>query len=253
MNWGRSTFFALFVFGGIFFFVGCKPQWVAVQSEGNYLPIKEIQDDSLSLAFLKPYSDSVFKQMGQILCHSALALPKIKGSHETALGNFMSDVLLNQGRKIQPGVQASLLNLGGIRASLPQGPITLGNVYSLMPFENRVVLIQLGPKETKEMFRYIGEHPGTPFAGFELRCEEGTWKGWLNGTAFPESDSLLVATSDFLAQGGDKMNFFLPCPLKSDPGILLRDAIVGYMTDLNIMGQLLNSRLDGRIHACIEK
>jgi len=253
MNRGRNFTFTLFFFGAFIFGSGCTTRWVAVESSGSYLSLKEIKGDSLAEALLKPYSDSVFKSMGLVLCHSAEALPKVKGSFETALGNLMSDIILNRAKKILPEVQASLLNLGGIRASLPKGPIVLGNVYSLMPFDNRIAIIKLGPKEKKEMFRYIGEHPGTPFAGFELRCEKQNWIGLIKGEPIPENDSILVATSDFLAQGGDKMNFFLSNPLILDSGILLRDGIISYMVEINQSGQQITSQPDNRILPCIEK
>lgn len=253
MGRGRNAIFALFVFWVLTIALACNPKWVAVQSDASYLSLNQIKGDSLAEALLKPYSDSVSKSMGRVLCHSAKALPKIKGSAETALGNLMSDIVLDRARKNQPEVQASLLNLGGLRASLPEGPITLGNVFSLMPFDNRIALVKLGPKEKKEMFRYIGEHPGTPFSGFELRCENQNWMGFLKGEPIPENDSFYVATSDFLAQGGDKMNFFLTNPLFFDPGVLLRDAIISYMVESQQAGKNIHSQLDNRIVPCTEK
>lgn len=253
MNWGQLRCFALFFLGELVFLGACSPAFQIGQSEGHYLALNEIKADSLVEEFLKPYSDSVSKSMGQVVGHASVALPKIKGTHETALGNFMSDLLLERAQKMNPKVKASLLNLGGIRASLPNGPITLGDVFSLMPFDNKIVLIQLGPNEAKEMFEYIGKHPGTPFSGFTLRCEGEKWLAAFNGTNPGEGDSLMVATSDFLAQGGDKMNFFLTCPLKSDPGVLLREAIVEYLKEMTQEAKQVNSQLDGRIQPCSEQ
>jgi 2',3'-cyclic-nucleotide 2'-phosphodiesterase (5'-nucleotidase family) len=253
MGWGRNAIFALIAFGVFTFGIGCKVHWAAVQAEGRYLSLKELNNDEACLTILKPFSDSVANSMGLVLCHSAVALPKVKGQHETALGNLMSDIILNRARLLNPKVQVSLLNLGGIRASLPHGPITLGDVYSLMPFDNRISILQLGPQEKKEMFRYIGEHPGTPFSGFELRCLENNWTGLIHGLPIPESDSLVVVTTDFLAQGGDKMNFFLNSTLLSDPGLLLRDGIIAYMVENQDSGKEINSQVDHRILPCLEK
>jgi len=253
MGQGRNAFFALLVFWVVAYGVGCKPQWIAVQSDGAFLVVKDLKNDATCDEILKPFSDSVSKSMGLVLCQSSVALPKIKGVHETALGNLMSDILLNRAKLSNPQVQASLLNLGGIRASLPHGSITLGDVFSLMPFDNRIAIMHLGPSEKKEMFRYIGEHVGTPFSGFELRCEGNNWIGLFNGVPIPDSDSLLVATSDFLAQGGDKMNFFLTSTMLSDPGLLLRDGIIAYMNEHQHSGKAIYPKLDNRILPCNEK
>jgi hypothetical protein len=77
--------------------------------------------------------------------------------------------------------------------------------------------------------------------------------GFLKGEPIPENDSFYVATSDFLAQGGDKMNFFLTIPLFFDPGVLLRDAIISYMVESQQAGKNIHSQLDNRIVPCTEK
>jgi len=179
-----------FIFCGI---QSCSSPLKLVQSEGSYITLTTSAEDSTVALLLNPYKDSVQKSMGKVLCRSEEALPKIKGEAETALGNLMSDIVLNEGQKMHKEVQLSVLNLGGIRASLPQGNIRLGDVYSLMPFDNRIVLIRLGKKEIHEMVQYIGNHLGTPFSGMALRCREGNWLGEIQGISAEASDSILVA------------------------------------------------------------
>ena len=236
-----------FIFGGI---QSCSSPLKLVQSEGSYITLTTSAEDSTVALLLNPYKDSVQKSMGKVLCRSEEALPKIKGEAETALGNLMSDIVLNEGQKMLKEVQLSVLNLGGIRASLPQGNIRLGDVYSLMPFDNRIVLIRLGKKEIHEMVQYIGNHLGTPFSGMALRCREGNWLGEIQGVSAEASDSILVATSDFLAQGGDKMNFFLKGRIVHDQGKLLRESIVDYLISIDSKGQRLSKALDYRIQPC---
>lgn len=236
-----------FIFGGI---QSCSSPLKLVQSEGSYITLTTSAEDSTVALLLNPYKDSVQKSMGKVLCSSEEALPKIKGEAETALGNLMSDIVLNEGQKMHKEVQLSVLNLGGIRASLPQGNIRLGDVYSLMPFDNRIVLIRLGKKEIHEMVQYIGNHLGTPFSGMALRCREGNWLGEIQGVSADASDSILVATSDFLAQGGDKMNFFLKGRIVHDRGKLLRESIVDYLISIDSKGQRLSKALDYRIQPC---
>ena len=68
----------------------------------------------------------------------------------------------------------------------------------------------------------------------------------LDENLFP-NNYVKVLTSDYLAGGGDKMNFFLD-PIKTERvGIKLRDAIIKYCIQENAKGKQLTGKLDGRI------
>jgi 2',3'-cyclic-nucleotide 2'-phosphodiesterase (5'-nucleotidase family) len=70
----------------------------------------------------------------------------------------------------------------------------------------------------------------------------------VGGKPFDINQSYKVATSDYLANGGDKMIFFKN-PLETEVlGVLLRDAIIEYMTEENKKGKTLTAKLDGRIY-----
>ena len=45
---------------------------------------------------------------------------------------------MKQNLKVKP--DASYVNYGGLRASLPQGKITVERIFELMPFENEIVM-----------------------------------------------------------------------------------------------------------------
>ncbi|NLE31972.1 MAG: hypothetical protein GX619_02980, partial [Bacteroidales bacterium] len=56
---------------------------------------------------------------------------------ESYLSNLLSDLLLSQANthSEQP-MDVAIINLGGIRAPLKEGPVTVGDIYKIMPFEN---------------------------------------------------------------------------------------------------------------------
>ncbi|MCD5407332.1 MAG: 5'-nucleotidase C-terminal domain-containing protein, partial [Desulfotomaculum sp.] len=59
-------------------------------------------------------------------------------SKETNLGNLVADVL-----RQKAGADIALQNGGGIRASIDVGPVTRGEVYEVLPFDNYIVALQL--------------------------------------------------------------------------------------------------------------
>ena len=77
----------------------------------------------------------------------------------------------------------------------------------------------------------------------ELKVKDGEIEYYfLNKFSFKNNNNIKVLTSDYLANGGDKMWFFKG-KKQIKLNIKLRDAIINYCTsNLNI-----SSRIDGRI------
>jgi 5'-nucleotidase len=53
---------------------------------------------------------------------------------ECAMGNLIADAMLD--RVAGQGVQIAIQNGGGIRASIDAGPVTMGEVLTVLPFQN---------------------------------------------------------------------------------------------------------------------
>jgi 5'-nucleotidase len=155
------------------------------------------------------------------------------GSPDSPLGNLFTDAY----RAAVPGADVSINNTsGGLRADLPAGPLTYGSVFEVMPFDNRLVAFHLTGAELRTVLTaQISRVPAlVGVSGLRLRvtCERGAVNvGMLRPDGAPISDTerLLVATTDFLATGGD--NIFVPV---TPPGgfaieqdvALVRDVVV---------------------------
>ena len=155
------------------------------------------------------------------------------GAPDSPLGNLFTDAY----RAAVPGADVSINNTsGGLRADLPPGSLTYGAVFEAMPFDNRLVAFHLTGAELRTVLAtQISRVPAlVGISGLHLRvtCERGAVNvGMLrpNGTPVTDTDRLLVATTDFLATGGD--NIFVPV---TPPGgfaieqdiALVRDVVV---------------------------
>ncbi|CAN5521093.1 hypothetical protein BH11BAC1_BH11BAC1_29140 [soil metagenome] len=70
----------------------------------------------------------------------------------------------------------------------------------------------------------------------------------IQGQVFDSTKSYRIVTSDYLANGGDKMDFFKN-PIKLETtGILIRDALLDYCDAETKRGNMLTSKLDGRFY-----
>jgi 5'-nucleotidase len=62
-------------------------------------------------------------------------------NQESNLGNLIADAVLWSTER--DNTQVAMINGGGIRASIPEGDITIGQVMEVLPFGNRLVQIDL--------------------------------------------------------------------------------------------------------------
>jgi len=210
------------------------------------------QVDSL----IKPYKTNLDAEMNEVLVVSAEEFPKERGKPETKLGNLVADLSLTVANKLykpsdKESIDFCLLNFGGLRTSLPKGEITRGKIFELMPFENELVVVTISKENYYSFLKYIYQSGGQPISGNVSIKKEGDdiimdfIDKFKNRST--ELDKFKILTSDYLANGGDKMNFFLD-PLNTEAiGIKLRDAIIQYCIAENKKGNQLRSNLNGRI------
>lgn len=127
---------------------------------------------------------------------------------ESPLGNLFADLM----RAARPRVDVALQNGGGLRADLPAGPITYGDLYEAFPFDNRFATVRLtGAQLAQVLARNLrGDHGILSVSGVRARarCEGSelvvTLRGE-DGTPIAGDAPLLVGLSDFLASGGDAL------------------------------------------------
>lgn len=71
----------------------------------------------------------------------------VKSKPETVLEESPLSSFLSDAYKKYTGADIILNNMGGIRASLPAGPVTEGNIMDIMPFFNEVYIYRLSEKD----------------------------------------------------------------------------------------------------------
>ena len=208
-------------------------------------------EDSTLMKTIQPYKGKIDSIMNEVLGISDQEL--LKALPEGTLGDFVADAILkktnehyNPSDNLQ--VDFCLLNNGGLRSQLPKGKITLGNVYELMPFENSIVILTISGEKMKQMFESLVQNNGAPFSGATIKAKgKKISELKIRGQSFDVLRTYKVATSDYLAGGGDKYNFFND-PIKSENlNYKLRDAIVDHIRDETKKGNSIKVVLDGRI------
>lgn len=197
--------------------------------------------------YLNPLHDTLDARMNGVLVQSAKRLSK--GQPESALGNLLADLMLETAReKTGKMIDIALTNSGGIRAELPAGGITLGNVYEIMPFDNEMVILTLSGPTMKKLIDYIAIRKD-PQAGMKLVIDKATNQVIdvsINGQPLDLSRNYTVVTSDYVANGGDKAEFLKERISNEKMNLLLRDSYIEYFTKKGKKGEILDPKIDGR-------
>ncbi len=194
----------------------------------------DIEQDSALISELAPYRVRVSAEVGSVLASASSRL--VKARPESALGALVADALLAAGRQaVDHPVHTALLNHGGLRAPLPAGDVTMGAIYELMPFENRVTLVQLSGARFLELADQIASHGGEPIAGFTLVIDgpDGNARDVrVAGGVVEPDDTVWLATADFVADGGGGFGALREPLARADLDLLVRDAIASHVERL---------------------
>lgn len=248
MNWFSRFIPALFLIG----LIGCRsgqitwspPNAGLVQLDSNFK-----DQDSAAIALISTYKITLDSQMNKII--GACAYPMQKNRPEGLLGNWAADAV--QWESSQTGNfkwHFTLLNHGGLRTDLPAGNITLGKIYEVMPFDNELVILGLNKKELLQVVEIVSSKNGDPISGLKISksCDQKL-SILLNGVSIDsirDSDTIWMATSDYMANGGDDYGLLQNISNRKITGTLIRDALVHYI----YKKPAIEASLQGRITLC---
>lgn len=178
----------------------------------------------------------------------ATALSRSRGG-ESGVGDFVADALL----AAFPTADVAVQNSGGLRADLPAGPLIREHLQQVMPFENRLLMVEMTGTQLRRMFRLgsSGGHGILQVAGATYRFDperttgddldgDGAVAAWerdrlcevqVAGAPLEPERTYRVITSDFLYGGGDHMGPAYADTEVIEQGPLLRDALVAYLEE----------------------
>ena len=251
-------FFYLSIFSSILIFnVGCSKQLTISNVNTKNDDINSsLAIDHQSESIISPYRDSMASKMNEVLNTSLVDMEV--GCPEGLLGDFVADITYNRAiMESQNHVDFALLNNGGLRVPINKGDITRNRIYELMPFDNEIVIVELTGEKMLDLIEYVrkksleknSRKAGVPVSGLRMTISDSSISRVFIGTVeFDKSRNYKVATSDYLANGGDHMDFFLNPVSITSTHIKLRDAIIEYIIQLKSKGIPVNAELDGRIY-----
>ena len=180
----------------------------AVKHRGFLRPISDkIAPDPDIDKVVAHYARQVEEQLGEVIATTAVHLQgereAVRG-RETNLGNLLCDILREYAQ-----TDIALLNGGGIRASINQGPVTAQDVLTVLPFGNDLIKVTLTGAQVQQVLDRSAALPGgdggfMQVSGVRFRIKAGEAVDIeLGGQALDPAGEYTVVTTDFLYTGGD--------------------------------------------------
>lgn len=211
----------------------------------------DISVDAKAVAFMRPYKHEVDSIMSPIVGESDHYM--MAKAPESDLSNLLADIMVWGARDYNETVDFGIYNMGGIRASLPKGKVTYGDVLEVAPFENKICFLTLSGTKVLQLFREIAHNGGEGVSkGVELLItSDGKLKSAkLQGKAIDPNGQYRVATLDYVAQGNDRMNAMKAKTNVNSPQdehSNTRYIIINYFKENAAQGKAVNSVVEGRI------
>lgn len=109
--------------------------------------------DSAAAAFIAPYKARVDSIMNPIVGYAATDMSCHQP--ESSQSNLYSDILVWSSSKFNEHPDFGVYNVGGIRAALSKGAVTVGDILDTAPFENKICFLTLSGDKVLELFRQI--------------------------------------------------------------------------------------------------
>lgn len=203
---------------------------------------KRTKEDKVIKDFLKPYKQQLENEMGKVIGYSKNDMPTDRSKCETLLGNFVSDVVFETSKKFGT-VDCAIINSGGLRASIFKGEIKVSDIFQLMPFENKIVIVKFTGKQLKRIVEEIVHDNGVPLSNITIVASSGVIEAFINGKELDEQKVYHIATIDYVANGGGGLKSMWEGKIIKETNVLLREAIIKYVED----NKTIDKKIEGRV------
>ncbi len=193
----------------------------------NHLVLRTVAPDPAQQAILAKWQAEAAPIANRVIGQATAAITRSPGRNtESSLANLIADAqLAATSAAADGGAQIALMNPGGVRADLDAGDATYGELFTIQPFGNLLVTMDLTGQQLHDVLEQqavlgraggrdiliLGVSRGLQFqylAGnaFGDRVPIGTIT--LNGTPISPTATYRVTVNNFLADGGDAFTVF---------------------------------------------
>ena len=216
-----------------------------------------VAEDEAVVARVAELAGPIEEMKNEIVADAA---EPIEGSREVCramecpMGNLVADAMLD--RVADQGVVAAIQNGGGLRASIDGGEITMGEVLTVLPFQNTLATFEASGEDVlaalengvSQVADGAGRFPqvaGITYTA-DLSQEPGSriTEATIGGAAIDPAATYLMVTNNYVRNGGDGYAMFEDAANAYDFGPGLEQVVADYLA---AQGGAYQPYTDGRI------
>lgn len=252
-NLHKQYFYLIIVSVASLLVTNCAPKkYTNTKINTAYIEVANTVETNNDIdAFLKPYRDHITNDLSKVLAYNPQDLDKASERWQNPMTNFYADAIFEiatpvfeqrTGKKID----FCLLNYGGIRATIAKGDITTRTAYDIMPFENNAIVLGLKGETVYELANFIiANKVAHPLSGIEIFVDKNQLVKdiKINNQSIDKNKTYYVITNDYLAKGGDKMDFLLKSAENYSLDYKLRNMFIAYFTKIDTLNPSVKPRI----------
>jgi 2',3'-cyclic-nucleotide 2'-phosphodiesterase/3'-nucleotidase/5'-nucleotidase len=166
---------------------------------------------------------------------AVIKFPMPRSGNQFALGSLIAEARRNVLR-----TDVGLVSTSDIRADLPAGPVSYGQLFEIQSSQNRLVRVTLSGAQLREVLEHAIDSAGRPtahVAGVKVRYDPGKRRQRIQTIELPGRKRLsnnaayTLATDEFLSGGGEGYSMLAGLP--AEPGGMLDiEGLIAYLRRL---------------------
>ena len=203
--------------------------------------VTEVPSDPVIDSYIEAKEQELDRILGEVVAVIPMDLNGERADVRTKKTNLSA--MICDAMTAQSGADFTIVNGGGIRASLASGPVTLGDINNVLPFTNIITVCEISPADVylalEHGYSLLPEQNGA-FAQTDLKvvysasapAGEKIKRVFLGDTLLDRNDTetmYKVATNDFMASGGDGYTMF---GRVISEGEMLNEVFADYLSSL---------------------
>lgn len=219
----------------------------------NHIPVDANWDQAASrYTAMNTWLDHYRHGVDSIMNNPVGTSARFMKNSSDAVQNWVSDATMDIIKELSgiKKIDCAIMNKGGIRTDMPKGTVTEGLIGSMFPFDNRFVVLEMPGNELLESIKLMCGRGGDAVSK-ELRAtynDKGeVIKATVNGKKIDPKKTYIVATIDYLANGGDYMVPMTRCKRLFVDGQKYGNHILQYVKDLSAAGKVIDAKDEVRI------
>ncbi|GAM71513.1 5'-nucleotidase [Vibrio sp. JCM 19236] len=254
-------------------------EYEAIREYVHSIPsLSIVEDDVIASEKLSVYSDEIEEKKKDVIgnslnnlcndrvpgqghgsgdiCGSGTPEREFMDQYGSVMGHIVSKAFLELSLQSDIAIQ----NTGGVRNSIPEGDVTVGHAFDVLPFTNLLVNLTMTGQEIvdtlEDAIDNVVENNSTgafpTAANLKFKVDMNAAKGnrvtevearrkgddvYSEWHAIELSETYVVVTNDFIANGGDRYDSMKPVfedPDRSEEtGLLYTDSLIKYIDELD--------------------